>query len=141
MMGHFKKYIRDQIYWLIVDPDKIRKNNPLVEVIDDYIENFVNPDDFAGKLKNQWTGAKAINPKMMLKVLFYSFASGIYTSRRIEKRMKFDLNTIYLSGNDIVDHSNICRFIIKYEEEILSVFSRMVSGSEIVGKEGKTNRI
>jgi transposase len=63
---------------------------------------------------------------MMLKVLFYSFASGIYTSRRIERRMKFDLNTIYLSGNDVVDHSNICRFIIKYEKEILSVFSRMV---------------
>jgi len=70
MLGKFKKYIRDQIYWLTVNPDKIRENNPLVKVIDDYIEDYVSLDGFALKLNNQETGSKAIHPKMMLKVLF-----------------------------------------------------------------------
>ncbi len=126
MLGKFKKYIRDQIYWLTVDPDKIRENNPLVKVIDDYVESYISPAEFAVKLRNQTTGAKAVNPTMMLKVLFYSFASGIYTSRKIEKRMKNDLNTIYLAGNTTVDHSNICRFINKYLDEIVSIFGKMV---------------
>jgi len=133
MLGKFKKYIRDQIYWLTVNPDKIRENNPLVKVIDDYIEDYVSLDGFALKLNNQETGSKAIHPKMMLKVLFYSFASGIYTSRKIEKRMGNDLNTIYLAGNDVVDHSNICRFINKYLDEIVGIFGKMVY---VLGKSG-----
>jgi transposase len=133
MLGKFKQYIREQIYWLTVDPEKIRENNPLVKVIDDYVEEHISNDIFVAKLHNQFTGSKAINPKMMLKVLFYCFASGIYTSRSIEKRMANDLNTIYLSGNTVIDHSNICRFINKYQDEIMSIFSKMVY---ILGKSG-----
>ena len=112
MPGKFKKYVREQIYWLTVDPEKIRENNPLVKVIDDYIEGHVLNDIFAVKLHNQYTGSKAINPK---------------------KRMVNDLNTIYLSGNTVIDHSNIRRFINKYSDEIVGIFSKMVY---ILGKSG-----
>jgi hypothetical protein len=44
-----------------------------------------------------------------------------------------DLNTIYLSGNTVIDHSNIRRFINKYSDEIVGIFSKMVY---ILGKSG-----
>jgi hypothetical protein len=63
---------------------------------------------------------------MMLKVIFYSYAQGIYSSREMEDRMRWDPNYIYLSANQRVDHSTICNFILKYGEEIKAVFSRLV---------------
>ena len=63
---------------------------------------------------------------MMLKIIFYCYAMGSYSSREIEGRTNWDQNVTYLSGNRPLDHSTICRFIEKYPAEIKDVFSRMV---------------
>ena len=63
---------------------------------------------------------------MMLKIIFYSYAKGVYSSREMEDRMRWDPTYIYLSANQRVDHSTICGFILKYGEEIKGVFSRLV---------------
>jgi len=72
-----------------------------------------------------------VHPRMMLKVLFYSYAKGVYSSREMEDRMRWDPNYIYLSANQRVDHSTICNFILKYGEEIKRVFSQLVYLSPI----------
>ena len=83
-------------------------------------------EPFAQSVMNEFEGAPAVHPRMMLKVLFYSYAKGIYSSREMEDRMRWDPNYIYLSANQRVDHSTICNFILKYGDEIKAAFSRLV---------------
>lgn len=126
MNAHYHSYTPDQLYFVQISPEEIRSHNPLVSAIDDFIDKHVPLKLFADKCFNANNGAPAIHAGMMLKVIFYCYAKGSYSSREIEGRTKWDQNVIYLSGNRTVDHSTICRFIEKYPEEIRYIFSRMV---------------
>ena len=126
MNARYHSYTPDQLYIIQINPEDIRNHNPLVSAIDDFVNTHVSLEPFSIKCINSSKGAPAIHAGMMLKVIFYSYAMGSYSSREIEGRTNWDQNVIYLSGNRPVDHSTICRFIEKYPEEIRDVFSRMV---------------
>jgi transposase len=89
--------------------------------IHSFLEEHVSVESFSEKVHNTAGGAPAVYPKMMLKVLFYSYAKGIYFSQEIEDRLKWDphLKTqhscyIYLGANQKVDYSTICNFIVPF---------------------------
>lgn len=126
MQARYHSYTPDQLFLIQINPEEIRKHNPLVAAIDDYIETHVSLVPFSLKCINGNIGAPAVHAGMMLKVIFYCYAMGSYSSREIEGRTSWDQNVIYLSGNRPVDHSTICRFIEKYQDEIRNVFSHMV---------------
>lgn len=126
MNAHYHSYTTEQIFIIQINPEDVRRNNPLVSAIDDFIDRHVSLTPFSSKCINGIKGAPAIHAGMMLKVIFYCYAMGSYSSRDIEGRTNWDQNVIYLSGNRSVDHSTIYRFIEKYPEEIRNVFSRMV---------------
>ena len=90
------------------------------------MDNYVDIEKFSVKVKNDHGGAPAVHPKMLLKILFYSYANGIYSSREIEKRLCWDPYYIYLAGSQHVDHSTICNFILKYSDEIKDIFTILV---------------
>jgi transposase len=48
-------------------------------------------------------GRPAYHPKMMLKVLFYAYATGLRSSRKIQKRLETDIAYIWLSGHQTPD--------------------------------------
>ncbi len=125
MESRYKDYERDQQYFITLDAEEIRKNNPIVAAIDDYVENHVGIELFEGNTNNAEFGQKAENPKMMLKLLFYCFTQECYNSRDIEGRSRYDQNAIYLCGNRSVDHSTICRFLLKSKEQIYEIFTKM----------------
>jgi len=126
MNARYHSYSPDQVFIIQINPDEIRSHNPLVSAIDDFVDKHVSLTPFSVKCTNGYKGAPAIHAGMMLKVIFYCYAMGSYSSREIEGRTNWDQNVIYLSGNRPVDHSTVCRFIEKYPEEIKDVFSRMV---------------
>jgi len=53
---------------------------------------------------------------MMLKILFYSYAQGIYSSREMEDRMRWDPNYVYLSANQRVDKNQLDTQNTQYRE-------------------------
>lgn len=55
-------------------------------------------------------GRPAYHPKMMLKVLFYAYATGLRSSRKIEKRLETDIAYIWLSGHQTPDFHTIADF-------------------------------
>lgn len=55
-------------------------------------------------------GRPGYHPKMMLKVMVYAYMDNIYSSRKIEKAMRENINFMWLSGNQVVDHNTIARF-------------------------------
>lgn len=126
-MANFSSYNTGQRFFSVVDPDKLRKHNPLVGIIDDFVERHVSVESFAEKYTNDEGGAPAKHPRILLKVLFYSYSQGIYSSRVIEDCISSgDSVFTYLSSNTCLDHSTICKFILKHEESIRDIFTRMV---------------
>jgi len=126
MKARYRPYNPEEGYFTFIDPEEIKKNNPLLKAIDTFVEEYISVEPFSQSARNEFEGAPAVHPRMMLKVIFYSYAKGIYSSREMEDRMRWDPNYIYLSANQRVDHSTICNFILKYREEIKAVFSRLV---------------
>jgi len=126
MNVRYRSYNPEGAYFTVIDPRDVKKRNPLLKAIDSFVDEHVSVEPFSERVNNETDGAPAVHPKMMLKVLFYSYAKGIYSSREMEERMRWDPNYIYLSANEKVDHSTICNFILKYREEIKTVFSQLV---------------
>ncbi len=55
-------------------------------------------------------GTSSYHPKMMLKVLVYAYTQRIYSSRRIAKALRENIQFMWLSGNNQPDFRTINRF-------------------------------
>ena len=126
MNARYRPHNPETGYLTLINPEDVKNHNPILKAIDSFVEDHVSVEPFSQSIKNELEGAPAVHPRMMLKVILYSYAKGIYFSREMEDRMRWDPNYVYLSANQRVDHSTICNFILKYKEEIKMVFSRLV---------------
>src|SRR6516165_3529044 len=65
-------------------------------------------------------------PSMMLALLIYCYANGIFSSRRIERATYRDLGVRFLSGDTHPDHDTICSFRRQNAELIAKFFVRVL---------------
>lgn len=56
------------------------------------------------------TGSEQYPPRMMLALLIYCYANGIFSSRRIERATYRDIAVRYLTADTHPDHDTICAF-------------------------------
>ena len=113
MSVRYRRYEPEGAYFTVIDPRDVKKRNPLLKAIDSFVEEHVSVEPFSERVNNETEGAPAVHPRMLLKVLFYSYAQGIYSSREMEERMRWDPNYMYLSANQRVDNSTKCNNIQK----------------------------
>ena len=62
------------------------------------------------KVNHRGTGSEQFPPKMMLELLIYCYANGVFSSRRIERATYRDIAVRFLTGNTHPDHDTICTF-------------------------------
>jgi transposase len=65
-------------------------------------------DRFA--VNHRGTGSQQYSPRMMLALLVYCYANGIFSSRRIERATYRDVAVRFLTGDSHPDHDTICAF-------------------------------
>jgi transposase len=82
---------------------------------------------FDGKYRNDITGAAAIEPRILLKVILYCYSLGIISSRKIAKMCEINLVVKALSGDTVPHYTTISNFISGMEEEAHTVFSKVVT--------------
>ncbi len=63
-------------------------------------------------------GHPAYDPKVLLGVLLYGYATGVRSSRQIERRCHEDLAFRVLAGNQTPDHVTIARFRARHEQAL-----------------------
>jgi transposase len=63
-------------------------------------------------------GHPAYDPKLLLGVLLYAYATGVRSSRQIERRCTEDLAFRVLTGNQLPDHVTIARFRVRHEQAL-----------------------
>lgn len=72
-------------------------------------------------------GTSSFHPRMMIKILFYSYLSNIYSCRKIEKALQENIHFMWLSGNSTPDFRTINYFRGKrLKGEIQKLFADVV---------------
>ncbi len=78
-------------------------------------------------------GGSAYAPEMMLRVLLYGYATGVYSSRKIEARTYEDVAFRYLSGDQHPDHDTIAEFRKRHLEALAGLFTQALLLCEKAG--------
>ena len=91
----YKPYTQDQIVHLPILLKSFVKDNVLVQLIDELVENMD-----IGILNNYYSGigCPAYHPKMLIKVWLYGYCNKVYTCRPLAKKLREDLGFMWLSG-------------------------------------------
>ena len=86
--------------------DKIPENHP-VRLVDWVVDQL----DISELMKTyKGGGCSAYHPRMMLKVLFYSYLSNVYSCRKIAKALEENIHFMYISNNSTPDFRTINDF-------------------------------
>jgi transposase len=67
-------------------------------------------------------GRRPYDPEMMLALVLYAFCWGVRSSRRIEQACHTDAAFRAICGEQVPDHSTICRFLVDQQDAILELF-------------------
>jgi transposase len=72
------------------------------------------------------SGSKQYHPRMMLALLIYCYANGVFGSRRIEAATYRDIAVRYLCADTHPDHDTICKFRRENVEAISASFVQVL---------------
>jgi len=93
----------------------------------DAVVNQLDISDISGLYLWGGGGCSAYHPRMMIKVLFYSYLSNVYSCRKIAKALTENINFMYLSGNSTPNFRTINEFRGKIlKDKIRELFSEVV---------------
>jgi transposase len=95
----------------------------IVHVVDEIVENL-DLSSFYDRIPS--VGNPSYHPRMMIKVLFYAYMTGTYSSRKIEQRLHTDIGFIYLSGMQKPDFKTISEFRRRFHKELRGIFSQIL---------------
>lgn len=71
-------------------------------------------------------GKKANHPRAMIKVIFYSYYHGIYSSRKIAVAMQECIPYKIFSGDQEFNFRRICEFRVGFKEELSKIFTKVL---------------
>lgn|SRR5512145_469160 len=103
----FKPYQQDQLMAIPPTLDELIPKSHPVRVVNQIV-NEINIDTLLKRYKTR--GCSSYHPRMLLKVLIYSYLCNIFTSRRIEAATRENINFMWLAGMETPDHNTINRF-------------------------------
>jgi transposase len=120
----------------------IDRETPLLLPVD--MRDWVREDDLAhfilevvggvdlrrARVNARGSGSEQYPPGMMLAVLIYCYANGIFSSRQIELQSHRNLSVRYLAGNTHPDHDTFCKFRRENGELIKEAFREVLNVAE-----------
>ena len=72
------------------------------------------------------SGSAAHHPRMLLGVLVYGYATGVFSSRKLERATYDSVAFRYIAANDHPDHDTIAEFRRRFLKEIEGLFVRVL---------------
>ena len=116
-MAQFKRCNLFQMRLLPTDTrDWIPENNLILFLY--AITDQLNLDKFYAKFRRDNWGGIGYDPRILLTIIMMGYCLSKRESRQIEELCKFDVRFRLILGDETPDHSTICRFFQKFQEEI-----------------------
>lgn len=107
MSAHFVSVDRNQSLLLPPDLQDWVPEDDLVHFVIAAVDSL---DASVFRVNERGTGSAQYPPSMMLGLLIYCYANGIFSSRRIERATYRDIAVRYLTGDTHPDHDTIAKF-------------------------------
>src|SRR3990172_3742463 len=92
-----------------------------------FVVDIVDQLDLSA-LTRQYRGAgsAAYHPTVMLGLLIYGYATGVYSSRRIEAATHESIAFRYIAANEQPDHDSLCTFCKRFLKQIEVLFVQVL---------------
>jgi transposase len=132
-MAKFKPCNEDQLVMLPISLQDQLVPGTLEHTISQLVEKHIDLSVFDARYNNDDTGAAAIHPKILLKVILLAYAKGMISSRQIERACQENILFIALSYGYAPDHSTLAQFISSMQGEIEILFSNVLLVCEGLG--------
>ena len=122
-MTRFVTVNRDTAYLLPPSVDDWLPKDHLARFVVDIVDQLDLSD-----LTRQYrgSGSDAYHPSVMLGLFIYGYATGVYSSRRIEAATYESIAFRYIAANEQPDHDSLCTFRKRFLKEIEALFVQVL---------------
>ena len=130
MSGRFVSVDRDTAFLLPPSVQEWLPENHLARFVVEIVERLD-----LGKLTTAYRGrgSEAFHPAMMVSLLFYGYATGVFSSRKLERETFDSVAVRYVATNQHPDHDTIANFRKSYLAEITELFVQILLLAQAAG--------
>lgn len=122
-MAHFRCADRATPYLLPPSVDEWLPKDHLARFVVEIVEQL---DLSAMTRSYRGAGSEAYHPEVLLALLIYGYATGTYSSRRIEQATHDSLAFRFIAANTHPDHDTLCSFRKRFLKEIEALFVQVL---------------
>ena len=120
---HTKDYSNSDQLFIWVNPVEEIPQGDTARLVDAIVEAL--PLKGFKKLYRE-RGRCAYHPKMMLKIILFAYMNNIYSCRKIEELLRYDIRFKWLAAQESPDFITINHFRIRVKNEINNIFTHVV---------------
>lgn len=125
-MARYKPYKYDQVVLVPVSFQEQLEPGTFEYTLNELVEKHLDLSVFEGRYQNDHSGAHAIHPKLLLKVILFAYSRGMISSRQMERACRENVLFMALSGGSHPDHSTLAHFVSSMHKEIQSLFTNIL---------------
>ena len=122
-MTRFVTVNRDTAYLLPPSVDDWLPKDHLARFVVDIVDQL---DLSALTRQYRGSGSDAYHPSVMLGLFIYGYATGVFSSRRIEAATYESVAFRYIAANEQPDHDSLCTFRKRFLKEIEALFVQVL---------------
>ena len=135
MGTRFRPYQPDQVLMLPPDLREWVAEGHLAHHVSDLVD-AVDLSAFYAPYRGDGRRNSPYDPRMMVKVLIYAYATGTFSSRKTAKRLEEDVALRMLAAGNFPKHRTLCEFRKRHLEDFRAVFAEVVVLAQAMGLAG-----
>ena len=138
-MARYRDYDYSQMMMVPVSLEEQLMPGTLEYAIHHVVEQRLDLSIFDERYCNDETGRRAIDPKILIKIVLFGYSRGLISSRSLERACRENITFMALACGQMPDHSTIAAFISSIDREIESLFTKVLLISDEEGLLGGTH--
>src|ERR1700737_967808 len=127
MLSMGKSFLPDDVNQSLLFPPSLHDWLPeghLARFLVDVVSALNLSAIYASYEEKDCRGQSAYAPAMMVRVLLYGYATGVYSSRKMESKTYDDVAFRYLSADAHPDHDTLAEFRKRHLEALAELFTQ-----------------
>lgn len=130
MSAHFKAVDRETLYLFPPSMQDWLPKKHLARFIVDVVSKL---DLHELKMPYAGVGSEAYNPEMLLALLFYGYATGVFSSRKLEQATHDSIAFRYIAANTHPDHDTLATFRKRFLQQLQPLFVQILLLAKTLG--------
>ena len=125
MSTSFRRYQPDQSFLLPPSPSDWLAEDHLAYFISDTVDSL-DLSAFYERYEGDGRRKQPFDPRMMIKVILYGYATGCRSSRKLARKLEEDVAFRVLGAGNFPAHRTICDFRHDHFQELRALFVQVV---------------